>query len=85
MELSGPESIRALMREHGNPTQIGRHRGAQDATQPTRKDRRMRCNCGQCRRCLEDARWERIFAKKFADPDYYKRRVVRRSSPLISL
>jgi len=34
----------------------------------------MRCHCGQCPRCREEARWERIFNERFADPDYYKRR-----------
>jgi hypothetical protein len=47
--------------------------------------RRPRCHCGQCRQCLDDARWERIFAEKFADPNYYTRRHVRCSSPLESL
>lgn len=34
MELSGPESIRALMRGYGNPTQVQRRRGEQDAARP---------------------------------------------------
>jgi hypothetical protein len=44
-----------------------------------------RCRCGQCRRCLDNVRWERIFAEKFADPDYYTRSGVRCLSPLTSL
>ena len=85
MELASPESIRALMRAHGNPTPGWRRRGAQDAVRPASRDRRMRCTCGQCPQCLDNARWDRIFAEKFADPDYYARRVTRIASPLTSL
>ena len=35
------------------------------------------CACGHCSRCLDNARWERIFAEKFADPDYYAPRSTR--------
>src|SRR5690242_13990814 len=33
----------------------------------TAKPRRTsgRCTCGQCRNCMENARWERIFQEKF--------------------
>jgi hypothetical protein len=48
-------------------------------------DRRKFCRCGQCRECLENARWDRIFAEKFADPDYYSGPSVRSGSPLTSL
>jgi len=85
MELSSPESIRALMQVYGNPTPVRPRRGAQDAVRPASKGRRMRCRCGQCHQCLDNARWERIFAEEFADPDYYARRVTRIASPLTSL
>ncbi len=52
---------------------------------PAAKRRNRRCQCGQCRRCLEVARWERIFAEKFEDPTYYTRLTVRTASPLISV
>jgi hypothetical protein len=84
MELSSPESIRTLIATFRNATPVQRHR-AEDRVRPARKDRRMRCRCGHCRQCLDNARWERIFAEKFADPDYYTRSVVRRASPLISI
>ena len=29
--------------------------------------------CGMCGWCADNARWERIFQTKFADPHYYKR------------
>jgi hypothetical protein len=41
-----------------------------------------RCRCGNCLACQDNARWERIFQEKFADPDYYKRRLQRRDSSL---
>jgi len=85
MELARPESVRALLRAHGMPARAGRRRGAQDAARPAHNDRRVRCQCGQCHQCLDNARWERIFSEKFADPHYYTRRVVRYSSPLTSL
>jgi hypothetical protein len=37
---------------------------------------RRKCECGTCPRCLENARWERIFSEKFADAEYYKPRSV---------
>jgi len=40
------------------------------------------CRCGACARCADNARWEAIFAKKFADPDYYSRPMLRHSSSL---
>jgi hypothetical protein len=33
--------------------------------------RPRQCQCGRCPACLDNARWERIFKQKFADPDYY--------------
>jgi hypothetical protein len=41
-----------------------------------------RCVCGSCYTCRENARWERIFQEKFADPTYYDRRTVSFRSPL---
>ena len=85
MELSSPESIRTLMRAYGDPTPVCHPRGARDPARPVSKVRKVRCRCGQCRQCLDDARWERIFTEKFADPDYYTRRVPSIASPLTSL
>lgn len=45
-----------------------------------------RCQCGQCRTCLENARWERIFQEKFANSDYYHSDIrIRYASPLSSV
>jgi hypothetical protein len=49
---------------------------------PVSKSRR--CHCGLCVTCQENARWERIFREKFADPSYYSGVTLRHSSPLNS-
>jgi hypothetical protein len=41
------------------------------------------CRCGVCAKCVEDRRWEEIFERKFADPEYYSPdRTVAHASPL---
>lgn len=85
MELSSAESIRALALQAAAPVRMNGRGNSCNAGVVIRRDRRKRCSCGQCRQCSENARWESIFAKKFLDPDYYTRSVVRRSSPLNSL
>jgi hypothetical protein len=60
-------------------------RGAQNVARPASKGRKLRCKCGQCRQCLDDGKWERIFAEKFADPYYYTDPVSHGGSSLTSL
>jgi hypothetical protein len=55
---------------------------ASDVPAVPRRLRGRHCECGQCALCLENARWERIFRQKFADPEYYEPRLVCQSSPL---
>ena len=43
------------------------------------------CRCRQCAACMDEARWERIFREKFADPLYYGSQSGRASSPLVDL
>jgi hypothetical protein len=43
---------------------------------------RQHCECGQCKRCLDNLRWGRIYDEKFADPTYYGGIVVRHNSTL---
>ena len=85
MELSSLESIRALLRTHLSPTEERPRPGVPRAVRSSIKDRRVRCVCGHCPRCIDNAKWERIFAEKFADPNYYGELVIRASSPLASL
>ncbi len=44
--------------------------------------RTNRCHCETCATCRDNARWERIFAEKFADPTYYSGLAIRHQSPL---
>ena len=43
------------------------------------------CRCQNCATCIDEARWERIFREKFADPTYYGRQSGRTSSPLVDI
>lgn len=47
-----------------------------------KRPRRKQCECGTCRACRENARWDAIFNEKFADPAYYGIRTPGYSSPL---
>ena len=47
---------------------------------PTKQHRR--CSCGRCAMCLDNAKWERVFNEKFADPNYYKAASTRGGSSL---
>ena len=90
MELASQELIADLLQGAAQARRARSQRGgrALGASQPGNRAaarRRPRCRCGRCRQCFDDARWERIFAEKFADPDYYTRRHVPCSSPLDSL
>ena len=55
---------------------------AAKAVTAARRRRRL-CRCGKCGTCKDNARWERIFQEKFADPEYYRQPLhIRYSSPL---
>jgi hypothetical protein len=59
----------------------GRHsKTAPPAPDETRQ--RERCKCGECYTCREEARWERIYQERFADPNYYNKRPRVFQSPL---
>jgi hypothetical protein len=62
---------------------------AQQARQDLKRKRparyKKRCGCGACQSCKENARWDRIFNEKFADPFYYDERGPSINSPLSSL
>jgi hypothetical protein len=84
MELSSPESIRSLLAAFGEPAGVRPSRDARNTARAARRER-IRCSCGRCRQCQDDARWNRIFAEKFADPAYYTRRIIHTASPLTSI
>jgi hypothetical protein len=50
-----------------------------------KREQKANCRCKQCPACQDEARWERIFQEKFADPSYYGRNNFRTSSPLVDL
>jgi hypothetical protein len=68
MDMANDQSIREIL----NGIVSRRCRATVAAPRPDR--RKSRCKCGQCRPCLDNARWERIFNEKFSDPDYYSYR-----------
>ena len=79
MELADPRMIEELLAVH---TRISRRRPARKKQSVVVKvsvghcAKVRRCHCGTCPRCCEEARWNRIFNERFADPDYYKERPV---------
>jgi len=78
VELSDSKEIAALLAAQ---KQAQRPQNAQRPRVAARSARR-RCHCGGCSTCLENARWDRIFNEKFADPNYYKPQPVRHTSSL---
>jgi hypothetical protein len=87
MERASSEVIAALLDAVSIelPPVFGRCRRALDIPPRMTRNQTRRCQCGKCQQCVENARWERIFAEKFADPNYYTRRIIRTTSPLSSL
>ena len=51
-------------------------------TETVRRNKRRPCKCGKCRTCLDNARWESVFQRKFADPFYYSLREPKQGSSL---
>jgi hypothetical protein len=83
MNLASAELINELLSRA--TVSVGRGRKALDADRSATPGRKRRCQCGTCGECRENARWERIFSEKFADPSYYSLRVPRAASPLTSI
>jgi hypothetical protein len=79
MELSNSDVIETLYRSPAQPRQ------AVAAPKIPRRAIAKRCQCGQCAACRDNARWERIFQEKFADPNYYSLRPLWQRSTLHGL
>jgi hypothetical protein len=79
VELSDSKDIAALLAAQ---KQTQRPPVPQRTRLAPRAVRRRRCHCGACATCMENARWEKIFNEKFADPNYYKPQPVRHLSSL---
>ncbi len=84
MQLSTTQTIEALLASIGQPQRGQRHRvQAQVPARITRPNRVPHCERGcTCRTCSDNARWERIFREKFADPNYYSDPITRNGSSL---
>ena len=82
MELADAKSIAAMLQSAR--TVYTRRKIGLPATSARLRPRK-RCSCGTCPSCRDDARWNRIFQEKFADPEYYNRRNVNCSSSLAGL
>ncbi|MBZ5575011.1 MAG: hypothetical protein LAP40_00460 [Acidobacteriia bacterium] len=79
VELSDSQEIAALLASQPQPQ---RPPTTPRARLSTRSGRRHRCQCGGCPACAENARWDKIFNEKFADPNYYKAQPIRHTSSL---
>lgn len=79
VELSDSKDIAALLAARPQPQ---RPNLPQRQRVLARAGRRRRCQCGTCTTCTENARWDKIFNEKFADPNYYKAQPVRHTSSL---
>jgi hypothetical protein len=82
--LADPELIASLINADRPRRARATLRGG-SATHMIASRSRRKCRCGICGSCLENARWERIYVEKFADPDYYSTIRVRFSSSLAEI
>jgi len=84
MQLGTPQTIEALLAGFRQPERGSRSRVPADCTpKPVRVHKMSGCASGcTCPRCCDNARWERIFQEKFADPNYYSNPTTRNGSSL---
>lgn len=75
MDLATPELIASLIECPRQPRKAPAQ-ARMPAIARGRISNRRGCQCGTCSKCLDNARWDRIFREKFADPDYYKPKPV---------
>jgi hypothetical protein len=81
VELADSAMIAELM-DRAAAARPARMRRSERGAAPTRRTQPRRCTCGKCRTCLDNAHWELIFQKKFADPYYYTLHPPRQGSSL---
>ena len=84
MQLGTPETIQNLLASLAQPGRSARRRAPiETSPKPIRMHKTHGCVIGcNCRTCCDNARWERIFQEKFADPSYYSNRTTRNGSSL---
>jgi hypothetical protein len=85
MELTDNALIDLLLRtQQPEPRRLSPRRKITESTPtyhaPASKNGTRRCTCRVCPSCVDNARWERIFQEKFADPNYYAKPLRRDSS-----
>lgn len=85
MDLANPELIASLLVGEQKPRKSTARHGSLESTASHRVAKVRRCQCGACNRCVENARWDKIFDEKFADCEYYNPRPVHVGSSLESL
>lgn len=87
MQLSTSETIQELLSSIAPPMRRVRHRTAvETTTKHVRPHKPSGCPRGcNCRMCTDNARWERIFQEKFADPSYYSAPASHNGSSLSDL
>jgi hypothetical protein len=74
MELADPKLVASLIEPAPKLRKSGPRRAPPATVSFVPVGRVRRCECGVCPKCVENARWEKIFNEKFADPEYYRRR-----------
>src|SRR5690349_4077371 len=79
---AGMEKEPTILRENITVHGQARRRLPRSAPAFLPVEERPRCRCGQCPPCMDNAKWERIFNEKFADPLYYSERPFARGSSL---
>jgi len=91
MELADKEVVLAYLASFGQPMPTRKPKERPSVSIESRIPRRRvvssertKCACGQCRQCEDNARWERIFNERFADPEYYSPRPTNQGSSLNS-
>ena len=87
MKLTDPEIINFLL-DRAQPTHRRAPRrqwASSEQDLPVERTAVRRCRCGACATCADNARWEEIFNRKFADPTYYSQQTLRHASPLNQL
>jgi len=82
--LESPAALANLLAAWNPPAPVRRAGKPAVRIAPVAKPRR-RCDCGACARCLDNAKWERIFNEKFADPCYYGSITLRHNSSLAGI
>ncbi|HEX3745898.1 MAG TPA: hypothetical protein VHW09_18280 [Bryobacteraceae bacterium] len=76
------EQLKASATRRRRTTRPVMTKNSEPARYESARHKSRRCGCGECATCKDNARWERIFAEKFADHNYYGSLAIRRESPL---